>query len=151
MADIRERESLFDRGDSLCNLGESFRAALVLTGSVEGAERALDEAIAVSGSEISPHGLLTETIRSILRGTIGKESALPLELQALALLAPIARCCFVLRLGVGLDLQTCSEMLGISTGEVEDALCHAVVELPKAVRRVETLAVEKEKKTPLYR
>ena len=48
-------------------LHDSFRAALVLTGSIEAAEHAVTGAIAAIGLDLSPDTLLLETARSALQ------------------------------------------------------------------------------------
>jgi hypothetical protein len=117
-------------------LNESFRAALVLTGSIEGAERAVTNAIAALGSGLSAHALLVETARSAFqqRPCSGASSSiLPVELQAVANLFPTHRYCFALRVLVGFDLKTCSEILTLPRYEVEQALCQSLLDLPRAV------------------
>jgi hypothetical protein len=70
-------------------LHESLRAALVLTGSVEGAERAVTNAIATLGQDCSAEALLVETARSAFEhdsfsGELS--SILPVELRVVSLL-----------------------------------------------------------------
>ena len=116
---------------------ESYRAALVITGSVEAAARALDDAVTALETDVSPPALLMETIRCTLQQSANSKeltAVLPRELQALSRLPPIGRCCFVLRFAIGLDLQTCSEILGLHPSEIEEALCQAVVELSRRYR-----------------
>jgi hypothetical protein len=120
-------------------LSESFRAALVLTGSIEGAERSVTNAISALGSELSVHALFVETARSAFQhppvsGELS--SILPVELQALSLFSPTCRDCFVLRVLMGFDLQTCSEILTLSRHEVEEALYQSLLDLPRAVEYV---------------
>ena len=76
--------------ESTEGLHDSFRAALVLTGSIEAAEQAVQDAIASLGSDLSRDTLLTETARSALPHTFCyvPSPVLPTELQALALLRP---------------------------------------------------------------
>ena len=114
-------------------LDESFRAALVLTGSVEVAERAVTDALVAVGANFSARSLLIETARLALQpGPLAGESSsmLPVELQALARLLPVRRYSFVLRLLVGLDLEACCQILRLSRDEVEEALWKSLLDLP---------------------
>ena len=102
-------------------INESIRAALVLTGSMEGSERAITKAITALGPDPSQHALLRETARSAFQqSTVSDRSSsiLPVELQALSFLLPTCRFCFVLRFLIGFDLETCSEILALSRREV---------------------------------
>jgi hypothetical protein len=88
------------------SLQESCRAALAFTGSIEGAERAVTNAIAAAASDLSADALLVETARSALQhGTFsdGLTSWLPLELQVLFRQSPTRRYCFILRVLLALD------------------------------------------------
>src|SRR5713226_7442317 len=111
-------------------LDESFRAALVLTGSIERAECALTDVINALGSDLSRNALLVETARSVIQHTAFSESSsiLPMELQALSLLSSTRRYCFVLRVLMGLDLETCSDILRLSREEVEEALYQSLLD-----------------------
>jgi hypothetical protein len=123
-------------------LHESFRAALVLTGSIEAAESVVTDAITIVGSDVSIDALLVETARSAFRrhSSPAEESSLPsilpLELRALFLLSPTCRYCFVLFFLIGLNIETCSEILRLSSDEVEEALCESLHTLPRAVESV---------------
>jgi hypothetical protein len=117
------------------SLQRSFRAALVLTGSVEGAERAVTDAIAAA-SDLSADTLLLETARESLQHSThsdGLPSCLPPELQAIFRLDPTRRHCFILRVLVGFDVQTCSEILNLSRGEIEEAIYESLLDLPRRV------------------
>ena len=117
-------------------LYESFRAALVLTGSTEAAERAITIAIDSLGSEFSAPELLVRTAQSaLMNGTSSGTpcSVLPLELQALSLFHPTRRHAFILRVLLGLDLETCSEILRLFSQEVEEAVHELLPELPWAL------------------
>lgn len=118
---------------------ESFRAALVLTGRMESAERAVADAIAAVGSDLSANTLLVETARSALQHTNRSNessSVLPLELQALFRLRPTGRHCFILRVLMGFDLELCSAILKLSRPDVEEALCQSLLDLPQAVESI---------------
>ena len=113
-------------------VNESFRGALVLTGSIEAAEGAVSAALAALESDLSAHALLVETARLAFERSArpGESSSiLPLELQALGRLVPGQRFSFVLRLLVGLDLNTCSQILRLSGDEVEEALRKSLLNL----------------------
>lgn len=115
-------------------LHESFRAALVITGSVEGAEHTLRDAIATIGSDGSRDVLLMQTARSALQyQTFSDElpPVFPPELLALFLLPPTSRYCFVLRVLMRFDLATCCEILKLSKDEVEEALDQSLRDLPR--------------------
>ena len=120
-------------------LQQSYRAALVLTGSVERAEHALTNAIAALGSDCSAEALLVETVRLAVEHNAFSPQAppiFPVELQALFLLSPTRRYCFVLRVLMRFDLETCSSMLKLSRKDVGEALCQSLLELPRAVDQV---------------
>lgn len=117
-------------------LYKSFRAALVLTGSIEAAERAITIAINSLGTEFSAHELLVRTAQSALLGSTFSAkpcSVLPLDLQALSLFSPMRRYAFILRVLLGLDLETCSEILRLFSKEVEEAVHELLPELPWAL------------------
>jgi len=117
-------------------LYESFRAALVLTGSIEAAERAITIAINSLGSEFSARELLVRTAQSaLLDSTFSAKpcSVLPLELQALSLFSPTRRHAFILRVLLDLDLETCSEILRLFSEEVDEAVNKLLPELPWAL------------------
>ena len=138
---LQAQRSLFTTQDfcmtvdqEICEaLNESFRAALVLTGSIEVAESSVIDALVVLGSNLSAHALLVETVRlAFQQSALAGESSsiLPLELQALAALLPVRRYSFVLRLLVGLDPETCCQILRLSRDEVNEALWKSLQELP---------------------
>ncbi len=117
-------------------LHQSFRAALVLAGSIEDAERAVTNAIDMLESDLSADALLAATARSAFQSSTFSEelsSFLPLELQALFLLLPTPRHCFVLRILLRIDLETCSEILRLSEDEIQEALYQSLLRLPRAV------------------
>jgi hypothetical protein len=116
-------------------LDMAFRTAALLTGATKRAEAAVIHGISAC-EELSPHGLLTEAVRSAVR--IQATSAngpyevecLPPELRRLFMLQPLPRRCFVLRILMNLSPQACAELLGVSVTESEDALHAALIELP---------------------
>jgi hypothetical protein len=118
-------------------LGEAFRAALLLTGSIELAQNAVLDGIAASEVGHIVDDILLETIDAAIqrRAAFLDQSAqapshLPLELQRLFLLAPISRDSFVLRVLLGMPPATCSRILRLGIDEFEDVLCAALQELP---------------------
>jgi mannose-1-phosphate guanylyltransferase len=119
-------------------LGQAFRGAFMLTGSTEVAENAVLDGIAASESgNISDHVLIVETAKSAIQRRPGfpaqSEQALshfPLELQRLFLLAPIHRQCFVLRILLGMTIETCSRIVRLTIEQTEEMLCAALRELP---------------------
>jgi hypothetical protein len=115
-------------------LQEAFRAALVLTGSIENAECTLMDAIATIGPDGSREALLLETARAALtcKALPDKSSPpVPPELQALFLLSPRCRYSFVLLVLMRLDLKSCSEILRMPANEVKEALCQSLQDLHK--------------------
>ena len=118
-------------------LHESLRAALVLTGSVEGAECAVTNAIATLGQDCSAEALLVETARSAFEhNSFSGElsSILPVELQTVSLLPSTSRYCFVLRVLMHFDLETCSDILRLSRDKIEEALYQSLLQLPQSGR-----------------
>jgi hypothetical protein len=118
-------------------INESFRAVLVLTGSPEVAERAVANAIDDVGLDDLRNTVLRDAIRWAFRHTSGLGRlclTLPGELQVLSLLEPMPRYCFVLRLLVGTNARTCSQILQLSTREVDEGLYQALLNMPKALQ-----------------
>jgi hypothetical protein len=108
-------------------LNDASRAAFLLTSRSEAAETAVLDAIAsLDPDRISSDHLLSATINSTVRRRatqldhfVEADSAYPVELRRVLLLAPKSRQCFVLRVLLGLAVETCSDILGLSTREVE--------------------------------
>jgi hypothetical protein len=128
-------------------LDEAFRAALILTGRIDAAEAAVSDAIDASAPALSGEALLVETAkaavrrRDLFRARPDASSILPVELQALSLLAPSRRDCFVLRILMRLDAELCSRILALSQREVEEELCESLRELPQAVKSTSSAKV----------
>jgi hypothetical protein len=121
-------------------LHEAFRAALLLTGSIGGAEQAVKNAINGLGPDLSAEALLLATARSSVHQCKCQEhvaSFLPLELRALYLLSPADRNCFILRFLMGFDREACSEILDLSQEDIEDALHRSLIGLPLMARSIE--------------
>ncbi len=102
----------------------------------------MTNAIAALGSDCSAEALLVDTARSAVEHntfSVQLSPMLPAELQALFLLSPTRRYCFVLRVLMRFDLEACSKIMKLSRKEVGEALCHSLLELPKAVDQVAAL------------
>ena len=120
-------------------LEEAFRAARLLTGSAAAAEFAvLDGIAALECGDIADNVLLVETAKAAIQWRADfptqSEPALvqhPRELQRLFLLAPISRDCFILRVLLGIKVETCSRILRLGIDELNDVLCAALQELPR--------------------
>lgn len=125
-------------------LDQAFHAALLLTASVEAAETAvLDGITALGPDQVPGHGFLLQTMKSASRQRADSPdqfddalSMVPLELRRVLLLHPYLRRCFVLRVLLGITPENCSEILHLAAGEVEDAACMAMQELPFVDRYV---------------
>jgi hypothetical protein len=119
------------------NVRDTFRAALMLPGTIDAAEQAVSEAIAASGCGFSMDELLVATAKCAIQ--IGDEglpraempSSLPPELQGLFLLSSIGRKCLVLRMLMGLNLEMICGILNLPRDEVDDALCRTLSDLPR--------------------
>ena len=113
----------------------AFVAALILTGNTAAAEDAVLNAIATSGCEA--HELLVATAKCAIQlcGDCSSQPRislnLPPELQRLFLLPSVGRRCFVLRMLMGLTLETTSVVLNLHRNEVNDALYAALADLPR--------------------
>ena len=113
----------------------AFPAALLLTGNMHDAEQAVENAITASGSDFTAEALLVETVRSVMQLPTCRDethSILPRELQALSLLPPKGRNCFVLRVLLGIEREACTQILELSGDDVDEALHQALLDLPLA-------------------
>jgi hypothetical protein len=116
-------------------LDMAFRTAVLLTGATKSAEAAVIHGISAR-EELSPHGLLTEAVRSAVRRRTKSSDGpcevecLPPELRRLFMLQPLPRHCFVLRVLVGLSPEVCAELLEVSVTEFENAVYRALTQLP---------------------
>ena len=119
-------------------LDGAFRAAFMLTGSTQAAERAVLDGIATTEFDrVADDVFLLETVKAAIQRRPAfphqsqwPPSHLPLELRRLFLLAPISRDCFVLQILLGITVGTCSRILHRGIEEIEDVLCAALQELP---------------------
>src|SRR5258708_3024538 len=108
----------------------------MLTGTIEAAEQAVSEAIATSGCGVAVDELSVGTAKCAIQirdGCLPRAeipSSLPPELQRLFLLSSVGRKCFVLRMLMGLSLETSSGILHLHRDEVDEALCRALSDLP---------------------
>lgn len=86
---------------------DAFLAALMLTGTIEAAERAVSDAIAASGCGVTVDELLVATAKCAIQlrdeclPQAAIPSSLPPELQRLFLLSSVSRNCSVLRTLMG--------------------------------------------------
>jgi sigma-70-like protein len=116
-------------------LDMAFRTAVLFTGATKSAEAAVIHGISAR-EELSPHGLLTEAVRSAVRRRTKSSDGpcevecLPPELRRLFMLQPLPRHCFVLRVLVGLSPEVCAELLEVSVTEFENAVYRALTQLP---------------------
>jgi hypothetical protein len=119
-------------------LGQAFRAAFLLTGSIEVAENAvLDGIAAVEFSHVTDRAFIFESVKAAIRrrasfsGQPAQAFAhFPIELRRLFLLAPISRDCFVLRILLGIPSATCARVLRLTANKIEAMLCAALQDLP---------------------
>jgi len=119
-------------------LDGAFRAAFMLTGSTQAAERAVFDGIAATEFDsVVDDVFLLETVKAAIQRRPDSAhqsqqppSCLPLELRRLFLLAPISRDCFVLRILLGLTPRTCSRILHLTIEEAHQTLCAALETLP---------------------
>jgi len=121
-------------------LHDAFLVALLLTGGTRGAERAVEEAINDLGPDLSADELLVKTALAAVNAHYAEDdfpATLPRELQSLSLLPPAHRNCFVLRMLMGFDRETCSEILGLSRVDVEEALHRSLLALPEAIESIQ--------------
>jgi hypothetical protein len=124
-------------------LDGAFCAAFMLTGSMQAAEHAVLNGIAATECyRAGDDAFLFETIKAAiqrrpdsLHQSQQPPAHLPLELRRLFLLTPISRDCFVLRILLGLAVETCSRILHRRVEEIEDVLCVALQELPRLEAR----------------
>lgn len=109
---------------------DAFRAANLLTGSAQLAERAVLDGIGASGCHGDPdEALFRETIKAAIRLRdelpASSERALsrfPWELRRLGLLDPIPRDCLLLRIVLGISARSSAAMLRLTIQEIEDEL-----------------------------
>lgn len=121
-------------------LDEAFLAARLITGSICGAEQAVEDAIEGLGPDLSAEALLVGTARAAVQQRKYEDespSMLPLELQALSLLSPSDRNCFVLHVLMGLDREACSEILELSRDDLAQALHRSLLDLTSAIQRTD--------------
>ena len=119
-------------------LDAAFRAAFMLTGSMQAAEHAVLNGIAATECySAGDDTFLFETVKVAIQRRPDSlhqlqqpPAHLPLELRRLFLLTPISRDCFVLRILLGIAVGTCSRILHRRVEEIEDVLCAALQELP---------------------
>ena len=126
-------------------INQAFRAALLLIGTNTGAESAVLEGIqSMSGASSPKETLLRETVRCALRYNAIPDrqsddlAQLPAELQCVGLLPKTARQCFILRIFLGYDRESCSQLLHVSLEEIDRLLIVAV----QGLASLEAAAIE---------
>jgi hypothetical protein len=125
-------------GDLDKTLGQAFQAAFLLTGSIEVAENAVLDGIAVlEFSHVTDRAFILETAKCAIRrrASLSRQPAqapanLPVELRRLFLLAPISRDCFVLRILLGIPSATCAAVLHLAAQKIEAVLSFTLQDLP---------------------
>jgi hypothetical protein len=117
---------------------DAFLAALMLTGTIEGAEHAVSGAIATSGCGGGMPELLVATAKCAVLQLREERlrhaeipSSLPPELQRVFLLRWVSRNCFVLRMLLGFTAEISSEILNLDRSEFDEALRCALSDLPR--------------------
>jgi hypothetical protein len=124
-------------------LDGAFRAAFMLTGSMQAAEHAVLNGIAATECYgAGDDAFLLETIKAAIQTRADSPhqsrrrcAQLPLELRRLFLLPPISRDCFVLRILLGIPVGTCSTILHRRVEDIEDVLCVALQDLARLEAR----------------
>jgi hypothetical protein len=92
-------------------------------------------AIATLGQDCSAEALLLEAARSTFEHNLVSaelSSILPVELQTVSLLPSTSRYCFVLRVLMHFDLETCSDILRLSRDKIEEALYQSLLQVPQS-------------------
>jgi len=130
-------DSSIDR-KSAAMFEEAFRAALLLTCTLERAEAAVLEGIE-SLCDLPGESILMETVKSALHQNATSEdqsgaalSHLPPELRRVGRLPRDMRQCFVLRILLGHDRKTCAQLQHVSPDESDLLLRIAVRRLASA-------------------
>ena len=116
-------------------LREAFLAALVLTGSMDAAERAVSSAIATLDPDPTRETLLIESVKLAIHNSDSTKhvtscAGLPPEIRRLFFLSPVSHRSFVLRILLGLQAVVCSAVMKMSEAEIAVELSIAMIELP---------------------
>ena len=116
------------------NVGPAFLSALMLTCSFEAAERAVLNAIAMSGPDVTEDELVVATAKCAVdmcdpADHFDSPVSLPPELRRLFLLSPVRRKCFVLRMLLRFTPEASSRMMGLRTNTFEEELWRALQDL----------------------
>jgi hypothetical protein len=114
-------------------LADAFRAAFLLTGSVDAAENAVMNGVAaLDSSDDLESALVANTVELVMLQGARLEHAfsmLPCELSRLLLLAPLSRDCYLLGVLFGLTPAKCAALLNLRIDDFEELLCEAVEQL----------------------
>lgn len=125
----------------------AFIAGLLLTGSVERAEKAILESVKMAcPDELYGKALFRRALRHSIDQQMDAEckrkndldrakSILPFELSCVLGLAQPLRSCYVLRILVGLPREVCAWLLHLEILEVDQQTRAAIVELPLVQQR----------------
>lgn len=116
------------------NVGAGFIAALMLTCSFDAAERAVTDAIAMSGPDVNKAELVLASAKCAIDLCDYADQAdtrvrLPPELGRLFLLSPVRRKCFVLRMLLRLTAEASAGMIGLREIEFKEELWQALQDL----------------------
>jgi len=116
---------------------KAFLTAHLLSGDARVAEDIVMQAIDSWNPAEQPGALFEKVVEAALQSPLersGDPGKLPDELRAVLLLPRSLRCCFVLRILLGISVETCARMLGASRKRVEANTCSALQLLPTAFK-----------------
>ena len=147
MMEVLEQPPVLDTAPSLefyqRNISRLFFTALLITGTVESAEVAIEDSIDRTRREIVP-SLRVASIAVAAAAAIRARSfdtqarlLLPEELRAVADLQPDLRICFVLRRLAGLTAREAAELIGMRPSEIDRRACTASVRLAQGSLHVD--------------
>jgi hypothetical protein len=116
------------------NVGAAFISALMLTCSFDAAERAVTDAIAMSGPDVNQAELVLASAKCAIDLCNYADQAdtrvrLPADLGRLFLLSPGRRKCFVLRMLLRLSAEASAGMMGLRKSEFDEELWQALQDL----------------------
>ena len=120
------------------SLTDAFRAAFLLTGSLDLAENAVLHGIAaLAPNDDVEKDLVKKTVELIFRRRMDfpnqlehSLALLPPELRRLIWLAPVGRDCFILRVLFGITAASCAKILNLTIEQLDVSLRAALRQLP---------------------
>ena len=139
MMEVLEKPPVLDTAPSLGfyqrNISRLFFTALLITGTVESAEAAIEDSIDRTRREIVPS--LRVASMAVAAAAVTRAGAfdpharllLPEELRAVADLQPDLRICFVLRRLAGLTACEAAELIGMRPSEIDRRASSASIRL----------------------